>query len=247
MTTAIAFRIELESFGGPPDLLLYLVRRNEVDLRGIRLAWITAQFLDFLERLRPLDFDVAGDFVVAASTLLEIKSRDVLPGEETVEEEPQEVADSPHSELIGHLLEYKRFRDAALALEEQAARWQERYPRLSDERPQTGKNPSADRIRDVELWDLVSALGRVLKTKTPEAHSSIRYDDTPISVYMERVADRVRREGRAAFSSFFERTNERQRIVGTFLGILELVRNHGFRAEQPADCGEIWILPPLER
>jgi segregation and condensation protein A len=143
------------------------------------------------------------------------------------------------------LLEYKRFREAAGALEEHGARWQERYPRLTDERPQTGKDPSADRIRDVELWDLVSALGRVLKTRTPEAYSSIRYDETPISVYMDRVAERVEREGRVRFSSFFAGTHDRHRIVGTFLGILELIRHHGFRAEQPADYGEIWVLPPL--
>lgn len=246
VTTAAVFRVELDSFGGPLDLLLYLVRRNEVDVRGVSLARITAQFLEFLDILKFLDFDLAGDFVVTASTLLEIKSRDVLPGDEPEDEPELEVDGSPQSELIRHLLDYKRYRDAAQALDEQAARWQERYPRLSDERPRTGKDPSADRIRDVELWDLVSALGRVLKTKTPEAYASIRYDDTPISVYIERVGSRVRRDGRVAFSAFFEGTNERHRIVGTFLAILELLRHHGFRAEQPADYGEIWVLPPIE-
>ncbi|HUG91051.1 MAG TPA: segregation/condensation protein A [Planctomycetaceae bacterium] len=246
MTTVTEFCVELETFGGPPDLLLSLVRRNEIDLRGVPLARITAQFLEFLDALQSLDVDLAGDFVVTASALLEIKSRDVLPGDDeaAADEPPAEAAGNPPSELIRHLLEYKRYRDAAAALEEQAARWQERYPRLSDERPRSGKNPSADRIRDVELWDLVSALGRVLRTRSTETSASIRYDETPISAYIERVSGRVRREGRVAFSSFFEGTDERHRIVGLFLGILELVRHHGFRVEQPAEYGEIWVLPP---
>src|SRR6185437_1204757 len=108
----------------------------------------------------------------------------VLPRSE--EEEPDEeipITDDPSSELIQQLIEYKRYKDAALALEQQAAEWQERYPRLSDDRPSSGKDHSEDPIKEVELWDLVSALSRVLQKKIVEETSSIRYDDTPISVY----------------------------------------------------------------
>jgi segregation and condensation protein A len=143
------------------------------------------------------------------------------------------------------LLEYKRYRDAALALEHQAAEWQERYPRLSDERPTVGKDPSTDSIKEVELWDLVSALGRVIQKKVVERSSSIRYDDTPIAVYIDRIGAKVRQEGRIAFSDFFEGTNLRSKIVGIFLAILELLRHHSFRAEQPVEYGEIFILPPI--
>ena len=86
--------------------------------------------------------------------------------------------------MIKQLLEYKKFKDAAKVLEEQAAQWQERYPRLSDERPSRGKDPTADRIKEVELWDLVSALGRVLKRKDVEKETRIRYDETSISVFI---------------------------------------------------------------
>ena len=141
-------------------------------------------------------------------------------------------------------MEYKRYKDAALALELQAAEWQERYPRLSDERPTVGKDPSADSIKEVELWDLVSALSRVIQKKVVEKTSSIRYDETPISVYIDRIGDRVRASGRVPFSEFFEGTNLRSKIVGIFLAVLELLRHHGFRAEQPSEYGEIYVLPP---
>ncbi|MBW3541032.1 MAG: segregation/condensation protein A [Planctomycetes bacterium] len=247
MAAAPAYRVELELFSGPLDLLLYLVRRREVDVLDVSLARVTAQFLDFIAARELFDLEQAAEFVVGASALVEIKSREVLPQtDETGDNADAPGTEPPTGQIIERLLEYKRYKEAAAALEEHAASWQQRYPRLSDERPRGGKDRSADRIRDVELWDLVSALGRVLRAKTPEAWASIRYDDTPIAVYVEQIGGRVRREGRTAFSSFFERTNDRQRIVGIFLGVLELLRHHGFRAEQPAEYGEIWVLPPAE-
>ncbi|MCA9018412.1 MAG: segregation/condensation protein A, partial [Planctomycetaceae bacterium] len=155
------------------------------------------------------------------------------------------VIDDPRSDLIQQLLEYKKFKDAANALEEHAAEWQERYPRLTDERPKSGKDPSEDLIKEVELWDLVSALARVVKRKEVEEQSSITYDDTPISTYVELIGTRVRAEQRVAFSSFFEGEKLRSRIIGIFLAILELLRHHQFRAEQPVEYSEIWVMPPL--
>jgi len=242
----VAYRVELDIFTGPMDLLLYLVRRNEVDLIQLPIAKITSQFLQFLQVIEFLDLDLVGDFVVLASSLVEIKSRMLLP---RVEESPTEALpedDDPRAELIQQLLEYKRYKDAATALDQQAAEWQERFPRLADERPTQSKDHAADPIKEVELWDLVSALSRVLQKKIVEETSSIRYDDTPISVYVERIGQRVRQAGRISFSEFFEGTNLRSKIIGIFLAVLELLRHHAFRAEQPNDFGEIFILPPLE-
>ncbi len=241
------YRIELDLYNGPMDLLLYLVRRNEVDPVALPIAKITAQFVEYLAVLQFLDLDLVGEFVVTASTLVELKSRLVLPQpEDETEQALEEQADEPHSELIAQLLEYKKYKDAARALEERAAQWQERYPRLSEDRPVVGKDPAADRIKEVELWDLVSALGRILQHKVVEEETSVRRDDTPLSVYIERVGARVRKEGRITFSSFFEQTHFRPRIVGVFLAILELLRHHQFRADQPQAHGEIWILPPAD-
>lgn len=243
------YRVELDLFTGPLDLLLYLVRKHELDVRDLPIAQITRQFQEFLEILEVLDLDLIGDFVVMASTLIEIKSRMVLPGpeEEQAEEPVAEAAgEDPRTELIEKLLEYKRIKEAATALEERAAQWQERYPRLSNDRPTTAKDPAADRIKEVELWDLVSALGRILQTKVNEEQTSVRYDDTPLHVYVQQLGERVRREGEVQFTSLFDGETLRSKIVGMFLAILELVRHHGFRAEQQVLGGEITIRPPLD-
>jgi segregation and condensation protein A len=240
------YRVELDLFTGPLDLLLYLVRKHEVDVRELPIAQITRQFQDFLEILEVLDLELVGDFVVMAATLVEIKSRLVLPQAEDEEQPAEEAAtDDPRSELIEKLLEYKRIKEAATALEERAAEWQERYPRLSNDRPSAAKDPAADRIKEVELWDLVSALGRVLQTKVSEEQTSVRYDDTPLHVYVEQIRDRVRQAGELKFTSLFDGETLRSKIVGMFLAILELVRHHGFRAEQSVLGGEITIRPPL--
>ncbi|MBI5759450.1 MAG: segregation/condensation protein A [Planctomycetales bacterium] len=241
----MSFRVQVDSFSGPLDLLLYLVRRDELDVRDIPIASITRQFLEFLEVLQLIDFDEVGDFVVLASSLVEIKSRLVLPGSED-EPEPVEVEGDPRADLVRQLLDYKRFKDAARLLDEQAAIWQERYPRLSDDRPRHGADPASDRIKEVELWDLVSAFSRILRRNVAVPQTTIVYDDTPISVYVERIRDRVQREQRVAFSSFFEGAHVRSKIVGIFLAILELMRHYSHRAEQPVEYGEIWILPPVE-
>lgn len=237
------YRVELDAFSGPLDLLLYLVRRQEVDILNLPIAEIAARFLEFLEVLQVLDLDLIGDFVVMASSLVEIKSRMALPGPDEPPElvEPDE---DPRADLVRQLLEYKRFKDAARLLEEQAAAWQQRYPRLTDERPRGGNDPSRDLIKEVELWDLVSALSRVLRKNSDAAPTTVVYDDTPIAVYIEQIKARVLAEERVAFSSFFAGTNSRSRIVGIFLALLELLRHYKFRAEQPQEYHEIWILPP---
>ena len=239
---SVDFEVDLDLFHGPLDLLLYLVRRNELDALEVAVARITEQFVEFLDVLEAIDLDLVGEFLVAAGALLEIKSRLALPQPE-VEDEP-ELIEEPRGELVRHLLEYRKFRNAATALEERAAQWQERYPRLSDDRPRQSKDISTDHIKEVELWDLVSALSRILRKQTVAGDAKIRYDETPVAIYVERIGKQVRQEGRVPFSGLFETTSRRSRIVGIFLAILELLRHHGFRAEQTEEFGEIWILPP---
>lgn len=240
------YRVELDIFKGPLDLLLYLVRRDELDPRHLPLARIVQEFEKFVELLEFLDLEMIGDFVVMASTLVEIKSRLALPVPEEEEvPEGEAVDDDPSSDLIRRLLEYRKYKQAASALEEHAAEWQERYPRLTSDRPRVGNEPAADLIKEVELWDLVSALARVLEKKVLEQEAKIRDDDTPISVYVEQVGTLVREKQRVAFTSLFDHANRKSQIVGIFLAILELLRHHSFRAEQESDFGEIWVMPPL--
>lgn len=240
------YRVELDLFSGPLDLLLYLVKRSEIDVCDVSLAKIASQFVTFLEVLQFVDLDLAGEFLVTASTLIEIKSRSILPQEETPEADESPADDLARSELVRRLLEYRKYKEAAAELQERASRWQERYPRLAVEQPADGNDPSEDRIREVELWDLVSALGRVLQTKEIVGSASLQRDETPVALLVERIGERVRREGRVAFSDCFEGLRERGRIVGVFLAVLELLRHHGYRAEQSADFGEIWISPPID-
>ncbi|MEZ6130135.1 MAG: segregation/condensation protein A [Planctomycetaceae bacterium] len=236
------YRVELGMFAGPLDLLLYLVRRQELDIRTISLAKVTRDFQQCLEVLQLLDLDLVGEFVVVASTLLEIKSREVLPKAETVVQEDE--VDEGNCDLIGQLLQYKKYKEAAKALDHRASEWLERFPRLSEDRPDTRRDRSTDRIREVELWDLVSALGRIVRLPEVETTTSIRMDETPIGVFQDRIRKRLATEERVAFSSFFEQEKLQSRIVGIFQAILELIRHEQYRAEQPQMYGEIWVLPP---
>lgn len=240
------YRVQLDVFSGPLDLLLYLVKRHELDIVDLPIAQITRQFSDLLEVIEVLDFDLIGDFVVMASTLVEIKSRMVLPRPEEEVLEISDGAEDPRSDLVRQLIEYKKYKDASRLLENHAAEWQEHYPRLSDERPVETVDPSEDRIKEVELWDLVSALSRILRRSPTTNQTSIVYDDTPISTYVQRIHALVLEQGRVSFSSLFEGANAKSKIVGIFLAILELLRHYHLRAEQLADFGEIWVLPPLE-
>lgn len=242
--STLTYRVELDLFTGPLDLLLYLVRRNELDIANLPVAAVVAQFQQYLEILNAIDLETVGDFIVMASTLTEIKSRLVLPHES--EDNRAELEDDPRNDLIQQLLEYRKFKDAAQRLEDRAAEWQERYPRLTDDRPRSGRDASRDRIKEVELWDLVSALGRVLKLQDQTKQTNILYDDTPIAVYTDRIGSRVRNEQKVAFSTLFDNETLRSKIIGMFLAILELLRHHNFRAQQESEYGEIWILPPLD-
>lgn len=230
------FRVDLNVYRGPLDLLLYLVRKHELEITNIPVSLITQQFLDYLEVLEQLDVNEVGDFIEMASTLMEIKSRLVLPAAE----DNAETIDDPREELVHRLLEYKRFRDAASMLEERGRQWQRHYPRLSDDLPPRKVDPAQQPIREVELWDLVSALGRTIKEKGQQ-QTNIVYDDTPVSTYMRRLHGQLLEEDRVAFSELFTAGMHKSAMIGVFLAILELVRHYNAVTQQGEGHGEIWI------
>jgi segregation and condensation protein A len=213
-----------------------------VEIADIPVALITEQYLAHLEVLQQLDVNDVGDFLELASTLIEIKSQMVLPrgGEEADE------WDDPRDELVARLLEYKRYKDAASMLEERSRDWQQHYPRLASDLPPRQVDPAGQPIREVELWDLVSALGRILRDSQAVQPQAIVYDDTPIQVYMLRIHERLVTNRRAAFSDMFEPGMHKSAIVGVFLAVLELVRHHSVNTEQNDLHGEIWIVPGEE-
>lgn len=244
--TLMEYKVDLGCYGGPMDLLLYLVRRHELDVCKISLAKVTNDFQQYLSLLEILDLDMIGDFVVVASILLEIKSREVLPKPEE-EQIDEDVIEDSSSDLIAQLMQYKQYKNAARTLDDRASEWLERYPRLSDDRPDIKRDGAADRIREVELWDLVSALARIVRLPELERETSIRMDETPLSVHQKRIRTRLAKEPRVMFSSFFDGEKLQSRIVGIFQATLELIRHEQYRAEQPEMYGEIWILPPLSQ
>jgi segregation and condensation protein A len=231
------YTVALDTFHGPLDLLLYLVKRNEVDVLDIPIAAVAGQFLDYLRALRELDMELAGDFVVMATTLMEIKSRALLPADDARPDE-DEAAD-PRRELVRQLLEYRKFKDAAAALEERAGRQGTRLPRQEPPEPAAARGPA---VRPVELWDLVSAFARLMRETQALQPATVAVDDTPQHVYEAQIRDRVRAEGRLAFHSAFTPPYHKARLIGTFLAILELVRNHGVGLEQPDPDGDIWLV-----
>lgn len=236
------FRVDLSIFRGPLDLLLFLVRRHELDITEIALVQITDQFLEYLSVLEQLDVDAVGDFLAVAALLIEMKSQQILPHPEEVEEE---VEDS-RRELVQRLLDYKQYRDAAILLEERSRQWQQRFPRLSSDLVPMERDLAEEPIHEVELWDLVSAFARILRENEATQPSSIIYDETPIHVYMARIEERLAVQGHLTFSELFEPGMYKSSLIGIFLAVLELVRHKRVLLEQNQLFGEIWLLPAPE-
>jgi segregation and condensation protein A len=230
------YLVDLEVFRGPLDLLLYLVKRNEVDICDIPVARITEQFLEYLSVLEMIDVETAGDFLVMAATLMEIKSKLLLPQDEATKDEEAD----PRMELVRKLVEYKRFKEAALLLEAQAERQWCRVPRQPVETI-AGPNPAEQPLQQVELWDLVSAFGRLMRETLTLEPQLISVDKTPVHDYMEFILIRMQQELRLAFSELFMPPNSRVKLVGLFLALLELIKNCRVVAEQPEPFGEIWL------
>jgi segregation and condensation protein A len=232
------YQVDLETFRGPLDLLLYLVKRDEVDIRDIPIARVTEQFLDYLRVIELIDVEWAGEFLVMAATLMELKSRMLLPrGDESGGEE-----DDPRGELVRQLLEYKKYKDAAALLEAQAERHLCRVPRQPAE-PPPGPDPARQPLHPVELWDLVSAFGRLMRETLALQPRQIVMDETPVHVYMERIVQRLAREPRVGFSGLFTPPHSRSRLLGLFLAVLELIKAGRLLVEQPEPFGDIWVCP----
>jgi segregation and condensation protein A len=242
------YQVELEIFRGPLDLLLFLVKREEVDVRDVAIARIADQFLEYLNVIEMIDVDWAGEFLVMSATLLEIKSKVLLP-------RPEELAageDDPRLELVRQLIEYKKFKDAAALLEEQAERQQTRLPRSPLETPAT-PNPADQPLQRVELWDLVSAFGRLMRETSALQPRQVVVDETPIHVHMQRIISLLQQRVRLLFDEVFTPPRTRGRLLGMFLAVLELIKGKRIQLEQPGPFGVIWLslaagdttVPPL--
>ena len=237
------YKVQLDSFAGPLDLLLYLVRKEEVDIYDIPIANVTEQYIQYIEMLKMLDIDLAGEFLVMAATLMEIKSLMLLPKPE-LEEEGEGESQDPRAELVRQLLEYKKFKDAANLLQDAAEERQLRFTRSDAilERVKPTEEPELD-LDQVSIWTLLEAFDTILKaTGNYQSYEHIK-DDTPIDLYQIELLHRLQTEGPMTLQKVFEDRSNRLVMIGLFLAMLELMRNHLIWVEQPEISGPIYLKP----
>jgi len=222
------YRVQLDAYSGPMDLLLYLIRRDEVDIYDIPIARILEQYLAHVKILQQLDTELVGEFLVLAATLMEIKSRMLLP-----KPPPEETGDDmldPRADLVRQLLAYRTFREAATRLADKAELHSQRFARPGLDVP--GEDAEVD-LEDVQIWDLLSAFNKLLAAvgRSKITHD-VKYDDTPITLHAADVLDRLEREGPTMpFERIFE-GRSRGEMVGLFLALLELIRQQRVRIQQ---------------
>ena len=234
------YKVQFEVFEGPLDLLLYLVKKDEVDIYEVNLTRIATQFIEYIELMRELDLQVAGEFLVMASTLMYIKSRELLPVDQQVQAEGDEEEEDPRWELIRQLVEYKKFKDAAVRLQEREAEQENVFPRLP------GKlqfEPASPPPRpDVSLFDLLNAVSNVLKRfQQKESGRDVFEDKWTVSQKIELLRQTIAGKPALKFSELFEQTTSRSEVVVTFLALLELIRLKQVVVCQPAPFSEIEI------
>jgi len=223
------------------DLLLYLVRKEEVDIYDIPIARITDQYIHYIEMLKSLDIDLAGDFLVMAATLMQIKSAMLLPRAEPDQLEADELAD-PRAELIRQLLEYKKFKDAANLLSDAAEDARHRFGRPSTivEQLKPNAEPTVD-IEQVSIWNLLEAFDSIMKATSLTTDISHITDDTPIDLYQIEVLHRLQSEGAMRFERIFEPIANRVVMIGLFLALLELVREKLAAVEQSGHPEQLYL------
>jgi len=242
----MTYKVDLDIYNGPMDLLLYLIRREEVDIRDIPIARIAGQYIAYLDALKSLDIELAGDFVVMAATLLELKSAAVLPRPPAPEEgQEDELEEDPRETLIRQLLEYRRFKEAAALLNDRGRDMARRFPRQFDDRllaelaEESEMEAPAELLKGVEIWDLISAFDQVIRTLGYSQPREVVYDDTPVEEAARQLLARIEAERSVLFSQLFTGGHSRIYLVTMFLAVLELVRQRRIGAEQEVDFKDV--------
>ena len=233
------YKVQFDVFEGPLDLLLYLIKKEEVDIYEVNLTKLATQFIEYIDVMRLLDLDVAGEFLVMASTLMYIKSRELLPKEQQVQPEEEEEGD-PRWELIRQLVEYKKFKDAAAKLQALEFEQENIFPRLP------GKVELSEEIAgpksEVSLFDLINAVNAVLKRISQrEGVRDIFEEKWTVSQKIEMLIQLLLEKTVIKFSELFHSATSRYEVVCTFLAVLELTRLKQITCMQSVDFGDILI------
>jgi segregation and condensation protein A len=235
----MGYEVKLERFEGPLDLLMHLIQRDEVDIYDIPIAHITRQYLEYIEIMRMLDLDVAGEFLVMAATLMRIKAKMLLPAPPSLAEDEID----PRDELVQRLLEYRQFKEAAGTL-----KIREENRRLSYER---GRLPDDDEagplpLAPATLFHLLDALNRVLIRLPAKTVLELEAEAYDIEEKIARIQSRVLVAGRLSFETLLSECRTRLEMIVTFLALLELLKMNRLVAAQTGNFGAIELTPPLE-
>ena len=232
------YKVQLDVFEGPLDLLLYLIKKDEVDIYNIPIERVTKQYMEYLSLMKLLDLNIAGEFIVMAATLMMIKSRMLLPVEERPEMEEEE--EDPRWELVKQLVEYKKFKDAAAHLQHREYLQENVFSRGAEAIVPAESDPGVG-LGDVSLFDLISAFNEALKKVKVEEFGEIYDEKFTVVDKIEFVMGTIKEKGKVSFKSLLENVTTRNEIVCTFLAILELIRLRQLVALQDGHFGDIVI------
>ncbi|ATB39372.1 segregation and condensation protein A [Cystobacter fuscus] len=248
-TPGDAFRIALPNFEGPLDLLLHLIKEHRLDIFDIPLALITEKYLEYLERMREINLDIAGEFLVMAATLAHLKSRMLLPRQDVAEqavdavaELQQEEAGDPREELVRRLLEYQKYKDAAEQLARQDILDRDIFPR----RVPVEAVPIPEEevgLQEFSVLKLIEALDRVMERLAPKLQHEVVREKVSLSDAMRRIAEKLAGQESCTFDSLFEEQRTRQAVVITFLAILEMVKRRLLKVSQEEPLAAILLRP----
>ena len=235
------YKVQFEVFEGPLDLLLYLIKKEEVDIYEVNLTKLATQFIEHVELMRSFDLEVAGEFLVMASTLMFIKSRELLPVEQQVVVEGEDEGEDPRWELIRQLVEYKKFKDAAAQLQSLELRQENIFPRRPGKLDFESSNAPVK--TEAGIFDLLNAVNAVLKRfqQKEVGTREIFEDKWTVSEKIEFVLATITSRGSVKFSELFATAANRSEVVCTFLALLELIRLKQLQCLQPEPFAEIEI------
>lgn len=233
-------KVRLEIYEGPLDLLLYLIKKEEIDIYDIPIAKITDQYLEYLEFMKMLDLDIAGEFILMAATLMHIKSKMLLPPEQS-EEAQEQPEEDPRAELIQRLIEYKKYKEAAQQLYQKGLNQKEVFSRgvegFSDIREEYPKG----RFFEASLFDLITAFNKILKEIPRDVFYEVIKDEFTVEDKMHDIFHMLLERHVILFSQLFKDAKNKFEIVTTFLAVLELIRLKEIVAFQDEPFSEIKI------
>jgi segregation and condensation protein A len=235
------YKVKFEVFEGPLDLLLYLIKKEEVDIYEVNLTRLATQFIEYIDTMRMLDLEVAGEFLVMAATLMYIKSKELLPVEQQVQAEAEEEGEDPRWELIRQLVEYKKFKDAAAQLQTLESQQENVFPRQPGKIEFASESTAAK--PEVSIFDLLNAVNAVLQriNKKEDAAREIYEDKWSVSEKIEHVMTLLSERKQLRFSELFAEATSRPEVICTFLALLELIRLKHLVCVQPESFAEIEI------